>query len=138
VLRLGWRLPGQVREHCRDLTPEEVAARPVHMRSGQECVREPLSYELTASVDGRVIARKRVRPPGLRRDRPLSVEEEFDIRPGAHAVTVTFGPETADTSGKILAYDGTVRFDRGRVVLITYDGDRLLARSSPTPRPSVP
>ncbi|HEY7519918.1 MAG TPA: cytochrome b N-terminal domain-containing protein [Methylomirabilota bacterium] len=138
VLRLGWRLPGQVREHCRDLTPEEVAARPVHMRSGQECVREPLAYELTASVDGRVIARKRVRPPGLRRDRPLSVEEEFDIRPGAHAVTVTFGPETADTSGKILAYDGTVRFDRGRVVLITYDGDRLLARSSPTPRPSVP
>jgi ferredoxin len=138
VLRLGWRLPGQVRERCRDLTPDELAARPVHMRRTRECVREALAYELTASVDGRVIARKRVRPPGVRHDRPLSVEEEFDVHPGAHALTVTFGPETADTGGKILAYEGTVRFDRGRVVLITYDGDRLLARSSPGPRSPVP
>ena len=138
VLRLGWRLPGQVRERCRDLTPEELAARPVHMRRTRECVREALAYDLTASVDGRVIARKRIQPPGLRHDRPLSIEEEFDVGPGAHTVTVTFSPETADTGGKILAYDGTVRFDRGRVVLITYDGDRLVARSSPGPPARVP
>jgi hypothetical protein len=70
-----------------------------------------------------------VRPPGLRGDRPLSVEEELDVRPGEHAVTVTFNPETSGSGGTMLAFDGTVRLDRGRVVLITYDGIRLLARS---------
>jgi hypothetical protein len=83
---------------------------------------------LTAAVDGQIIARKRVRSPGLRGDRPLSIEEDFDIRPGEHAVTVTFSPETPASGGKVLAFDGTVRFERGRVVLITHDGDRLLAR----------
>lgn len=132
VLRLGWRLAGQVRERCRDLTAEELAARPVHMRRPRECVTEVLTYDLTATVDGQTIARKRVRSPGLRGDRPLSVEEEFDIRPGEHVVTVTFSPESAESGGKVLAFDGPVRFERGRVVLITHDGDRLLARS---PRP---
>jgi len=128
VLRLGWRLAGQVRERCRDLTAEELAARPVHMRRSRECVSEVLAYDLTAAVDGQIIARKRVRSPGLRGDRPLSIEEDFDIRPGEHAVTVTFSPETPASGGKVLAFDGTVRFERGRVVLITHDGDRLLAR----------
>jgi ferredoxin len=132
VLRLGWRLAGQVRERCRDLTAEELAARPVHMRRSRECVSEVLTYDLTAAVDGQIIARRRVRAPGLRGDRPLSVEEEFDVRPGDHAVTVTFGPERPETGGKVLAFDGPVRFERGRVVLITHEGDRLLARS---PRP---
>jgi ferredoxin len=125
VLRLGWRLAGQARERCRDLTSAELAARPVHMRRSRECVTELLTYDLTAAVDGRMIARKRVRPAGLRGDRPLSVEEEFDIRPGTHAVSVTFSPAVGATGGKVLAFDEMVRFERGRVVLITHDGDRL-------------
>ena len=125
VLRLGWRLAGQVRERCRDLTSAELASRPVHMRRPRECVTEPLTYDLTAAVDGRIIARNRVRPAGLRGDRPLSVEEEFDIRPGPHAVTVTFSPADGGTGGRVLTFDETVRFERGRVVLITQDGDRL-------------
>jgi ferredoxin len=128
VLRLGWRMVGQARERCRDLTPDEIAARPVHMRRTRECVREALAYNLTATVDGVVVARKRVHAPGLRGDRPLSVEEELRIRPGRRDVTVTFGPEEGDTGGKTLTFDGAVQFERGRVVLITHDGNRLLAR----------
>jgi ferredoxin len=128
VLRLGWRLAGQVLERCRDLTVDELAARPVHMRRPRECVTEVLTYDLTAVVDGEIIARKRVRPPGLRGDRPLSVEEEFDIRPGEHTVTVTFSPASPESGGKVLVFDGPLRFERGRVVLISHDGNRLLAR----------
>jgi NAD-dependent dihydropyrimidine dehydrogenase PreA subunit len=128
VLRLGWRLAGQVRERCRDLTPEELAARPVHMRRARECVSEVLTYDLIAAVDGQVVARKRVRSPGFRGDRPLSVEEELQVRPGEHAVTVTFSPEEPAGSAKVLTFDKVVRFERGRVVLITHDGDRLRAR----------
>jgi hypothetical protein len=44
------------------------------------------------------------------------------------AVTVTFSP--AEPGGKTLAFGETVQFERGRVVLITHDGERLRARSS--------
>jgi ferredoxin len=124
-LRLGWRLAGQTRERCRDLTAVEQAARPVHMRQPRECAREALSYELTAAVDGRVVARKVVTPPGLRADRPLSVEEEIDVAPGEHVLRVTFAPVDATGGGATLALERRVSFAPARVVLVTYDGATL-------------
>jgi hypothetical protein len=99
------------------------------MRQSRECVSEALAYDLTAAVDGQVLVRKRVRPPGMRGDRPLSVEEDLDVRPGARAVTVRFIPEDSASGAKVLTFDGTVQFERGRVVLVTNDGERLAARS---------
>jgi ferredoxin len=128
LLRLGWRLTGQVRERCRDLTAEELAARPVHMRRPRECVGEVLTYDLGAAVDGRTLTRKRVKSPGLRADRPLSVEEDLKVTPGEHMVTVTFTPEDPGGAGKSLTFEGRVRFTPGRVVLITYENGRLTAR----------
>lgn len=129
LLRLGWRLVGQVKERCRELTPAELAKRPVHMRTPRECASEVLTYDLRAVVDGKVVADKRVKSPGLRADRPLSVEEDLAVPPGEHAVTVTFTPEESGTRGKVLSFDRTVRFEPRRVVLITSDNDALVARS---------
>jgi coenzyme F420-reducing hydrogenase delta subunit len=128
TLRLGWRLAGQVRERCRDLTAEEQATRPVHMRRARECVSEVLAYDLTATVDGRVQARRRVKPAGLRADRPLSVEEDLKITPGEHSVAITFTPAEAGEGGKPLTFDGRLRFSPARVVLITHENGRLIAR----------
>ena len=128
VLRLGWRLAGQVRERCRDLTAEEQAARPVHMRRTRECVSEVLDYDLVAAVDGHLLTRKRVKSPGLRADRPLSVEEDLKVAPGEHAVTVTFTPEEPGSGGKPLTFEGRIRFAPSRVVLITNENGRLTAR----------
>ncbi len=128
VLRLGWRLAGQVRERCRDLTAEELAARPVHMRRPRECVSEVLTYDLTATVDGRVLTRKRVKSPGLRADRPLSVEEDMPIAPGEHTLAVAFTPEEPESGSKTLTFEGRILFTPARVVLITYENGRLTAR----------
>jgi ferredoxin len=128
VLRLGWRLTGQVKETCRDLTAEELARRPVHMRTPRECDSRVLTYDLTASLDGRVVARKTVRSPGLRADRPLSVEEEIRVVPGEHLLSVSFTPEDVASSGKALTIERRVRFERGHVVLVTSDNDTLIVR----------
>jgi ferredoxin len=128
LLRLGWRLAGQVKEQCHDLTAEELARRPVHMRKPRECVSEVLSYDLRAIVDGRVVAEKLVRSPGLRADRPLSVEEDLRITPGDHEVSVTFTPHPAAALGKVLSLERKIRFDRGRVVLITSEDDTLIIK----------
>jgi ferredoxin len=134
LLRLGWRLAGQVAERCRDLTPEELARRPAHMRAPRECVSAVLPYDLRAVVDGRVVAARRVTSPGLRADRPLSVEEDLVVPPGDRAVTVTFAPADPASGGAVLALERTLRFERGRVVLVTSENDRLVVRTSPDAR----
>ena len=98
------------------------------MRKPRECVSEVLSYDLRAIVDGRVVAEKLVRSPGLRADRPLSVEEDLRITPGDHEVSVTFTPHTAAAVGKTLSLERKIHFDRGRVVLITSEDDTLITR----------
>jgi ferredoxin/coenzyme F420-reducing hydrogenase delta subunit len=128
LLRLGWRLTGQVKETCRDLTAEELAKRPIHMRTPRECVSEVLTYDLRAAVDGRVVALKKVKSPGLRADRPLSVEEDIQVGPGERLVTVTFTPEDPGSGGKVLALERRIRFDRKRVALITYENDALIVK----------
>jgi ferredoxin/coenzyme F420-reducing hydrogenase delta subunit len=128
LLRLGWRLAGQVKEQCRDLTAEELAKQPAHMRTPRVCVSEVLTYDLTALVDGRVVAEKRVKSPGLRSDRPLSVEEDIPIAPGSHTIRVTFAPADAAAGGRVLSFEGPLRFERGRVVLVTSENDRLVVR----------
>ena len=128
LLRLGWRLAGQVRERCRDLTAAEQAARPVHMRRARECVNEVLTYDLTATVDGRVLTRQRVKSPGLRADRPLTVEEELKVTPGEHEVAITFVPEEPSERARPLTFEGRVHFAPGRVVLVTYESGRLVTR----------
>jgi len=128
LLRLGWRLAGQVNARCRDLSPEELSRRPVHMRVPRECANEVLTYDLKAVVDGRVVVQKTVRSPGLRADRPLSVEEDLSIAPGEHDVSVTFSPHDGGSAGKVLSLERRIRFDRGRVVLITSENDTLSVR----------
>jgi ferredoxin len=128
LLRLGWRLTGQVKETCRELSPEELARQPVHMRTPRECTSQVLTYDLTATVDGHVVARKKVRSPGLRADRPLSVEEDLRIDAGEHLVTVTFAPEDPGSGGKVLALERRVRFEPRRVVLVTYENEALVIR----------
>src|SRR5262249_53738564 len=102
--------------------------RPVHMRVPRECANEVLTYDLKAVVDGRVVVQKTVRSPGLRADRPLSVEEDLPIAPGEHDVSVTFSPHDGGSAGKVLSLDRRIRFDRGRVVLITSENDMLSVR----------
>jgi hypothetical protein len=74
------------------------------------------------------VSRKRVKSPGLRADRPLSVEEDLPIAPGEHTVTVTFGPAEPASGGKTLVFEGKIRFGAGRVVLLTQDNGRLTVR----------
>jgi ferredoxin len=128
VLRLGWRLAGQVRQTCRDRSAEELARLPVHMRTPRECTSEVLAYALRATVDGRLVVARTVTPAGVRADRPLSVEEEVAIAPGEHVVAVTFVPANGAGAGRALAFGRALRFDARRVRLVTYDGETLVAR----------
>jgi hypothetical protein len=129
VLRLSWRIPGEMVETCRQLTEEELARRPIHMRREMECKRQVLPYRLTVTVGGRVTLRETVEPGRGRGVRPIGVHRELPLPAGEHPVEVSWYPVTdgveitaeAERSFHISA---RLRVDARDVALITYDTDR--------------
>lgn len=92
VLRLAWRLSDAKIESCRDVTAEELAAKPLHMRQPRECTAQPLRYRLVVRVQAETQLDRIIAPAGARGDRPLYVQQDFPLRAGEYAVEVDFQP----------------------------------------------
>lgn len=137
VLRLSWRMPAERVESCRELTEEEKARTPAHMRREEICEGRFISYQLHLFIDGEPLENRRVDPAGARGDRPLYVFREFRMPPGRKPVRVVFEPlwpaeaEAEQPPPAPLVLDEALILESRRVVLVTYDPDRrvLVARS---------
>jgi len=135
LLRLSWRLYGDVEEDCVPLTPEELERLPVHMRNPDACRGRGYDYRLRVRVDGREAVDVVVRPAGARGDRPVYVFRDVPLAPGEHRVWVEFrrrdGAEDDDAPSP-LGFDAELGFAPREIVLITYDaaGERLVRRES--------
>jgi hypothetical protein len=124
VVRLSWRFIGQRMEQCRPLTAEEEARLPRHMRPPEVCERRIEPYALTVWVDGAEVIRDTIHGAGAREDRPLYVFRELELSPGAHRLSVKFGP-LADTAGRAsLEFEEGLRVAPREIVLLTYDSGR--------------
>jgi hypothetical protein len=139
VLRLAWRARGVRIEECRQLTEEEMANLPQHMRRSEVCEGRLIPYRLTVDVDGTTMVDAEIRPAGAREDRPLYVFQDLRLAPGPHDVSVVFiregeiDPETeagAATPAR-LEFHGLIEFAVREIALITYDTERkeLIHRS---------
>ena len=139
VLRLAWRTRGVRIEECRQLTEEELANLPQHMRRSEVCEGRLIPYRLSVDVDGITLLNTEIRPAGAREDRPLYVFQDLRLAPGPHDVSVVFvregeiDPETeagAATPAR-LEFRGQIEFAIREIALITYDAERkeLIHRS---------
>lgn len=123
LLRLSWRLAGQVELICRDWEPEELAKRALHMRTARDCSRHAVGYELHVEVDGKPLPREEIRPKGVHGDAPLYVNRDIPLAHGVHAVRIRFEP-VGNLNGREairLDYAGDVEVRRGRAALIHID-----------------
>ncbi len=124
LLRLSWRLPGQVEKTCRERSAEELARLPIHMRTTQECARRALSYRLVLEIDGKRLREATIAPGGLHQDSPLYVEESLSLREGTYSVLTRFEPIGA-ADGRKLQFQGDVSVRDGAVSLIHLSPDTL-------------
>lgn len=93
TVRLALRtVQGRV-EVCREVTEEETANLPQHMRRGRICEQTPVTYRLKVALDGETLVDEKVEPGGLRRDRPHIVDRQITAPPGRARLQVTFAPE---------------------------------------------
>jgi len=94
MLRFVGRMVAAKIQVCRELTPEERAKIPKHMQAaGKRCEQSMLPYRLTVWVDEAQRVDVEVHPSGLRGDRPVYVQRDLLLAPGAHRVRVRFDPK---------------------------------------------
>jgi len=127
ALRIALRTPlGQI-EVCRDRTAAELEALPQHMRQPRVCDVHTVDYRLLVAVDGRTRIDRIVRHRGVRRNRPLVVDEMLRLPPGLHAIDVRFEPAEAAAAVPAelprAALHDDVDFASGRIRLLTLDPD---------------
>lgn len=124
LLRLSWRLRGELVEECRRRTPEELERLPAHMRRVEVCDRRVAPYRLRFSVDGERLADQVVRAAGAREDRPLYVFRERPLAPGPRRLRVSFVREGATAPApSALVLDTLLALKAGQVALVTFDAD---------------
>ncbi len=129
-IRLAWRFRSERVSRCRQLTPEELARLPEHMRQAESCERGLRPYRLGISLDGDLMSDDTVRARGAESDRPLFVFRRVPVAPGAHALRIAFTPvgEGRDT----LTLDTAITLAARRVALVTLDENvgRLVVRTA--------
>ncbi|MBZ0114065.1 MAG: hypothetical protein K8J08_16495 [Thermoanaerobaculia bacterium] len=135
-LRLALKTRAGTARICRELSPAELAALPIHMRAEESCFEFAVPYDLSLKIDGRLVLERHDRASGIRGDRPLVVGESILLEPGARRVELDFvpspAPETGDPtetenwrlaleSAPSYHLDETLSFEAGRVALIALD-----------------
>ena len=91
-LRLALRTAAARLEVCRERSDEELERLPAHFRVRRECDEIPVDYRLTVAVDGRTLLDRAVSHRGVRRTRPLAVDEALAVQPGRRRVEIAFVP----------------------------------------------
>ena len=69
ALRLAVRTAAGKIEICRDVSVEDLAKLPIHMRQPRICEEQPVAYRVTLTVDGVVVHAVRAERRGMRSDR---------------------------------------------------------------------
>lgn len=106
-LRLSLSARPERVERCRELSDDELAKLPAHMRLRTKCEGYSARYLLTIVVDERSLTSDTLRGGGLRHDRPLHVFREYDVTPGPQRIRIevtrvdegTAGDSTRDNRG---------------------------------------
>ncbi len=94
-LVVAFKHPGQASENCRELTEEEQASRPRHMRREQICDRTRASVRMRVQLDGELLLEAAYPPSGIWSDGNSVAVERIPVPPGEHRVTVEIG-DSAD------------------------------------------
>jgi hypothetical protein len=87
--------PGMVGENCHDVSEEELAATPVHMRKKRVCERMRPPVRLRVAIDGKIALESSITPSGLWQDGNSVSLERIPVDPGEHHVSLEIG-ETGD------------------------------------------
>jgi len=90
-LVVSFKHPGRMSENCEEVSEEELADIPVHMRQARKCERARAAVRLRVHVDGQPVVESSSAPSGLWSDGPSVTVERVSVALGEHRVRVEIG-----------------------------------------------
>jgi hypothetical protein len=88
LLRLSWSGRPERVERCRELTDQELANVPAHMRQRVQCEGHPARYVVRVTRNAKPLSIDTVTGGGLRGDRSIHMLREYRLPAGAHTLAV--------------------------------------------------
>ncbi len=124
VIRLSWRLTGQVTSDCKPLDEELMKNTPAHMRKAEICVQKPIDYHLTVFLNGEEKVNEVARAGGFHSDRPIYVTHDISIPEGTHKLDIRFKPTKTDIEGINLTLSEEIEVPKRGIVLLYLDSSQ--------------
>jgi hypothetical protein len=119
VLRLAWTARPERVEICRQVSEEELARIPQHMRQAVVCEGQAATYLLEVRREDSLVLSALVRGGGLRQDRHLYVFREISLPSGMSMIDVRLS--RVDTMA-VAADPDTTRVGENGAAIVDADG----------------
>jgi ferredoxin len=119
-LAVTFKHPGRTDEHCRELSAEEQAKQPAHMRRDRVCERRRADVRLRVTLDGEVVASASYPPEGLWGDGNSVAVVHVPVAPGSYAVRVEIG-DSLDPEEWSWNAEQTLEFTTDARRVVTFD-----------------
>ncbi len=123
VITIAFAHAGQLREPCRRLTQEELNQLAPNMRKLEDCPRERSPVTVEAALDGEIIYRETLKPPGLFDDGSVDVFYRARIPAGEHRLALKMN-DSVRIDGFNHVFDQAVTVAPAQVLLVAFDGKR--------------
>ncbi len=121
-LTIAFAHAGQLREPCRRLSQEELNRLAPNMRKLEDCPRERSPVVIEAALDGAVIYRESLDPPGLFDDGGVDVYHSRKIPAGEHRLTLKLN-DSVRIEGFNHVVERSIRIEPARILLIGFDAE---------------
>ena len=123
LLKLSFSHVAQPAQECRRRTPQELAKLAPNMRAPLDCPRERSPVTVELALDGRLLAKRVVKPSGLAKDGASTLYERFVLPAGNHELSVKFN-DSVGVQGFNYTRNDRVRLRPGQVLVVDFNPER--------------
>lgn len=119
MLTIAFAHAGALREPCRMLSQEELNKLPANMRKIDDCPRERSPVTIEAMLDGEVIYRGVLQPPGLFGDGGVDMFYSAKIPAGTHDLSLRMN-DSVRIEGFNHSFDQQVNIEPAQILLVGF------------------
>jgi len=114
---------GELREACRRLSQQELNDLPANMRKLDDCPRERSPVTIEAMLDGELIYRQALQPPGVFGDGGVDVFYSAKIPVGTHHLSLKMN-DSVRVEGYNHSLERDITIEPARILLLGFDSRR--------------
>jgi len=120
LLTIAFAHAGKIREPCHKLTQAELMALPPNMRKPEDCPRERSPIIIEAKLDGELIYKQTMQPPGIFRDGSVDIYFSKKIPAGKHRFEIKMDDSVREP-GFDYTFEQSIDIQPAHILLVEFD-----------------